>query len=143
MVSFITFDLVAVDVATIISCRDLTVIPFSGFCVVTSFLCRDTIYVVSHFDPWSHLPFHVVTSYLVSCPHACCDFNYRPVSFLVVTWKLGCDQVVSLLHAIPVASSKACHKNSFFQSYCNLIFYSQQFPINSASFSGRDLESVS
>ena len=76
MVAFITFALVAADVATTISCRDLTVFPSSGLCVATSFLCRDTISVVSHFDPWSELPFHVTTSYLVFFPHASCDFNY-------------------------------------------------------------------
>ena len=143
MVAFITFALVSVDVATTISCCDLTVFPFSGFCVATSFLCRDTIFVVSHFDPLSQLPFHVARSYLVFCSHASCDFNYWPVCFLVATWKLGRDKVVSLLHAIPVATSKECRNRSFFQSCRNLIFDSQQLPMNSFSFSGRDLEIVS
>ena len=53
-----------------------------------------------------------------------------------MTWKLGRDKVVSLLHAIPVVTVL-----SF-----NLVATSsltQQFPINSVSFYGRDLESVS
>ena len=122
MVAFITFALVAVDVATTISCRDLTVFPFSGFCVATSFLCRETISIVSHFDHWSQLPFHAATSYLVFYPHASCDFNYRLVCFLVVTWKLGRDKVVSLLHASPVVTSNACRDHSFFLSCRNVIF---------------------
>ena len=65
------------------------------------------------------------------------------IDLFVATWKLGRDKVVSFLDDIHVATSKACRDRSFFQSCCNLIFYSQQFPINSASFSGRDLESVS
>ena len=60
-----------------------------------------------------------------------------------MTWKLGHGKVVSLLHVIPVATLKACHDHSFFQFCRNLIFYLQQFPINSSSFSGRDLESMS
>ena len=60
-----------------------------------------------------------------------------------MTWKLGLDKVVSFLTAIPVTTSKACRDSSFFQSCRNLIFESQQFPLNSTSFSGCDLESVS
>ena len=90
---------------------------------MTSFLCRDIISVF--------------------CPHANYDFNYRPVCFLIATWKLGRENVVSLLHVIPVATSKSCHDSSFFQSCRNLIFDLQQFPINSSSFSGRDLKRVS
>ena len=40
-------------------------------------------------------------------------------------------------------TSKACLDHSFFQSCCNHIFYSQQFPFNSAFIYGRDLESMS
>ena len=110
---------------------------------MTSFLCRDIISVVSDFDPWSQLPFHVATSYLVFCPHASCDANYWFVCFLIATWNLGRDKVVSFLSTIPVTTSKACRDCSFFRSCRNLLFDSQQFSINSASFSGRDLESVS
>ena len=60
-----------------------------------------------------------------------------------MTWKLGRDKVVSFLTTIPFATSEACHDSSFFQSCRNLIFESQQFSLNSASFSGCDLESVS
>ena len=63
--------------------------------------------------------------------------------FLVATWALGRDQVVSLITAILVATSKVCHGHSSFLSNHNLIFDLQQFPINSSSFFGRDLESVS
>ena len=41
----------SVYVKTIISCRDLTVFPFTKSYVATTFSCRDTISVVSHFDP--------------------------------------------------------------------------------------------
>ena len=63
--------------------------------------------------------------------------------FLVTTWALGRDQVVSLITAILVATSKVCHDHSSFLSSRNLIFDVQQFPINSSSFFGRNLESVS
>ena len=52
-------------VATSFSCRNQVVLPFTGFFVATSFLCHNTISIVNHFDPWSQLPFHVATSYLV------------------------------------------------------------------------------
>ena len=60
-----------------------------------------------------------------------------------MTWNLGRDKVVSFLTVILVTTSKSCRDHSFFQSYRNHIFESRQFLFNSASFSGRDLESVS
>ena len=63
----------SVYVVTTISCRDSTVFPFTKLCVATTFSYRDTLFVVSQFDPWSQPPFHVVTSYLVFCPHVSCD----------------------------------------------------------------------
>ena len=98
---------------------------------MTEFLCRNTLYVVNHFDPWSQRLFKVATQ------------NGWCACFLVATWALGHDQVGSLITAIPVATSKVCRDHSSFLSSRNLIFDSQQFPINSSSFSGRDLESVS
>ena len=47
--------------------------------------------------------------------------------FFVVTWNLGCDQVISLLSAILVGTSKVCRNNPFFISSCNLISKSRLF----------------
>ena len=105
-------------------CRNLTFSSFAEFCVATTFSCRDTVSIVNQFDPWSQPPFHVATSYLVFCPHASCNSNCLSVYFLVVTWKLGRDKFVSFLTVIPVATSKACHHHSFFQSCRNFIFFS-------------------
>ena len=65
----------SVYVATTVSCHDLTVFPFTELCVAITFSCRDTVSIVNQFDPWLQPPFHVATSYLVSCPHASCDSN--------------------------------------------------------------------
>ena len=40
----------AVDVATTISCHDLTVLPLAEIYVATSKACHDTIYVASYVD---------------------------------------------------------------------------------------------
>ena len=112
----------SVCVATTILCRDLTVCPFTEFCVMTTIPCHDTISIVSQFDPWSQPPFHVATSFLVFCLHASCDSNCQSVYFLVETWELDHNKVVSFLTAIPITTSKACRKRSFFQSCRNLIF---------------------
>ena len=40
----------AIDVATTISCRDLTVLPFAGIYVATSISCRDINSVASYVD---------------------------------------------------------------------------------------------
>ena len=40
----------AVDVATTISCRDLTVLPFAEIYVATSISCSDIISVASYVD---------------------------------------------------------------------------------------------
>ena len=106
----------SVCVATTISCRDLTVFPFTEFYVATIIPCHDTISVVSQFDPWSQPPFHVTTSFLVLCLHASCD-SKLPICLF------SChDKVVSFLTAIPLATSKSCRDRSFYQSYRNLIF---------------------
>ena len=135
-----------VYVATTISCRDLTAFPFAEFCFAAWILFHDTVSIVSQFDTLSQPPFHVATSYLAFRPHASCDTNCRSVYFLITTWKFGRDNVVSFLTTIPVkhvATLKACRDNSFFQCCRNLIFQSQQFTLNSTSFSGCDLESLS
>ena len=74
----------SVCVATTISCRDLTVFPFTELCVATIIPCHDTISIVNQFDPWSQPPFHVATSFVVFCLHVSCDsklliclFSYR------------------------------------------------------------------
>ena len=36
---------------TIISCRDLDFSSFAELCVMTKFLCHNTVSVASHFDP--------------------------------------------------------------------------------------------
>ena len=46
--SFLLF--LAVDVATTISCRDLTVLPFAEIYVAVSISCRDINYVASYVD---------------------------------------------------------------------------------------------
>ena len=63
--------------------------------------------------------------------------------FLVATWALGRDQVVSLITSIPIGTSKVCRGHSSFLSSRYLIFDLRRFPINTSSFSGRDLERVS
>ena len=40
----------AIDVATAVSCRDLTVLPFAEIYVATSISCRDIISVASYVD---------------------------------------------------------------------------------------------
>ena len=46
--SFLLF--LVVDVATTISCRDLTVLPFAEIYVATSISCRDINFVASYVD---------------------------------------------------------------------------------------------
>ena len=58
--------------------------------VATSFLLSAT-------DPWSQLPF------------LCCDLNFLYVHYLVTTWTLGHDLIVSFLVEIYVTTLKACH----------------------------------
>ena len=90
---------------TSIPCRDLVVLPFTEFCVATSFSWRDTISVASHFDSWSQLPFYVVTSFVCLLPL----FRLRLKIFdlfssLLRHAILGRDQVVSFLAALSVAT---------------------------------------
>ena len=64
--------------------------------------------------------------------------NCWSACFLVATWTLGCDQVVSLITSIPVATSNVCRDLFFFliqsQPHFSVSIVSIQFPI-----SGRDL----
>ena len=86
-----------IGVATSIPCRDLTLSAF------TIFLCRDIIFVVSLFASWSQLLFQVAT------PFSCLEPSSRSrLNFAKPMWSLSCNQVVSLISAIPVATSKVC-----------------------------------
>ena len=74
---------------TSVPCRDLAVLFSTAFYVATSFMLSTT-------DPWSQLPF------------LCCDLNCLYVHYLVTTWTLGRDLIVSFLAEIYVATLQAC-----------------------------------
>ena len=76
--------------------------------------------------------FDVATSFMLSASlllgH---NFSFRVRHHSVIlSLQTGRDQVVSLIIAIPVATSKVCRDHSFFLSSRNLISQSQQFPFN-------------
>ena len=86
-------------------CHDLTVFYFTKFCVVAKFPCRDTIFVVSHFDPWLQLPFYVVTSF--GCLLLSFKLQLKTTDLLssfVVTCNLGHDQVFDFIATLSVAT---------------------------------------
>ena len=76
-------------VATWLSCFLLHSMSRPQKHVTTSFLLSAT-------TPWSQLPF------------LCCDLNCLSVHYLVATWDLGHDLIVSFLAEIYVATLKAC-----------------------------------
>ena len=77
-------------VATWLSCFQLYSMSRPQKHVATSFMLSST-------DPWSQLPF------------LCYDLNCLSVHYLVATWTLGRDLIVSFLAEIYVATLKACH----------------------------------
>ena len=117
-------------VVTSVPCRDLAVLLFTTFCVATSKACRDTIFVVSHYFLVTASLFMLRLKLFV-CSLSCRDmgFRSRPNRFFPC-WNLCCDL-------------KSMSRHYFFPSCRNLISYSQQFLLNSSSFIGRDLKSVS
>ena len=103
-----------IGVATSIRSRDLALSTFA------TFLCRDL-------DSMSQLHFccqplcFLITASLLGCDIIQLSYAFKQVAtqncwsacFLVATWALGHDQVVSLIIAIPVATSKVCRDHSF------------------------------
>ena len=102
-----------IGVATSIRCRDLISMsrPHSlclycisvsrpRFDVATSFLFSSSL-LLCHCSS-----FHVATSFscLELTTHLCWS-----AYFLIATWSSGRDQIVSLISAIPVVTSKLCH----------------------------------
>ena len=76
-------------VATWLSCFLLHSMSRPQKHVATSFMLSTT-------NPWSQLPF------------LCCNLNCLYVHYLVATWTLGHDLIVSFLAEIYVATLKAC-----------------------------------
>ena len=110
-----------VDVVTTISYRDLIVLPFAEIYVATSFMLLAMLIFVATTFLWplnklyvttwlscfllhsvSGLQKHVATPFLLSAtdswsqlPFSCCNLNCLSVQYLVVTWDLGHNRIVS------------------------------------------------
>ena len=94
MVALITSALVAVDVATIISCRDLIVYSLAKFRLVTKFLCRNIVFVLSQFGPCRD-NFLLSPSVCVVTTLSCCDLTVLPFTEFCVATSFPCrDQAV-------------------------------------------------
>ena len=102
---------------TSISCRDLDFSSLVDFCVATKFLCRNTVYVASHFDSRSD-NFLWSPSVCVATSISCRDLAVFPFTEFGVATTIPCHNTISVVSQFDPWSQPPFHVATSFLGFC-------------------------
>ena len=95
----------SVSVATTLSCRDLTVFPFTGFCVATSIPCRN-------------LTFSSLAEFGVATSFSCRDQAILPFTEFCVATSFLCRDTISVVSHFDPWSQLPFHVATSYLVFC-------------------------